>query len=76
MTAAITAEDISFAALNLMSENPGMRWDISATKATIGYQPEDGRRAVVPLSIRLKSWLKKLFNQDLPLLADRWMSDW
>lgn len=28
--------------LNLMSDNPGMRWDIRRTIEAIGYRPEDG----------------------------------
>jgi len=41
---AITAPDsVRFAVLNLMSANPGMRWDIETTRRTIGYVPQDGR---------------------------------
>ena len=36
------AEGVGFAVLNLMSDNPGMRWDIETTKRTIGYAPQDG----------------------------------
>ncbi|MBF9033357.1 NAD-dependent epimerase/dehydratase family protein [Rhodobacterales bacterium HKCCE2091] len=35
------------AVVNLMSDNPGMRWDIETTKKMIGYEPKDGRSAVV-----------------------------
>ena len=42
MERAVLAEGVEFAVLNLMSENPGMRWDIEQTKKTIGYQPRDG----------------------------------
>ena len=43
---AVVAENVSFAVLNLMSANPGMRWDIDTTRLTIGYQPQDGHIAV------------------------------
>jgi NAD+ dependent glucose-6-phosphate dehydrogenase len=44
---AVTAPaDVRFAVLNLMSDNPGMRWDIETTKRVIGYAPRDGARAV------------------------------
>jgi len=43
---AIVAENVPFAILNLMSDNPGMRWDIDETRRTIGYQPRDGHVAV------------------------------
>jgi NAD+ dependent glucose-6-phosphate dehydrogenase len=28
--------------LNLMSANPGMRWDIDTTRRVIDYMPQDG----------------------------------
>lgn len=43
---AILAEDVAFAVLNLMSDNPGMPWDIDETRRVIGYQPQDGHVAV------------------------------
>lgn len=40
---AVTApSSVRFAVLNLMSDNPGMRWDIETTKRVIGYAPRDG----------------------------------
>jgi NAD+ dependent glucose-6-phosphate dehydrogenase len=42
MERAALADGIGFAVLNLMSDNPGMRWDIETTKRTIGYAPRDG----------------------------------
>jgi NAD+ dependent glucose-6-phosphate dehydrogenase len=46
MERAVLAEDVSFSVLNLMSDNPGMRWDIDETRRMIGYAPRDGHRAV------------------------------
>ena len=43
---AILAEGVRFAVLNLMSDNPGMAWDIKETRRVIGYQPRDGHLAV------------------------------
>ena len=34
-------------ALNLESDNPGMRWDIELTRKTIGYRPQDGHPPVM-----------------------------
>ena len=76
MQAAITAEGVDFAVLNLMSDNPGMRWDIEETKTVIGYAPQDGSRAIVPPSAQAKSWLKRVFSRDLPAFSDRWMESW
>jgi uronate dehydrogenase len=47
MTKAVEAENVPYAVLNLESDNPGMRWDISHTRRTIGYAPRDGHKAVV-----------------------------
>ena len=42
-----TAENVPFAAVNLMSANPGMRWDIEETRTVVGYLPH-GHLAVEP----------------------------
>lgn len=40
---AVTAPDsVRFAVLNLMSANPGMRWDLEPARKLIGYAPQDG----------------------------------
>ena len=45
---AVSAPDsLSFAVLNLLSANPGMRWDIEQTRRVIGYVAQDGFRPVV-----------------------------
>lgn len=51
MERAVVAEGIGFAVLNLMSDNPGMRWDIDATKRMIGYAPVDGAMPVLNAEI-------------------------
>jgi uronate dehydrogenase len=40
--AAIEAPGVPFAILNLVSNNPGMRWDLSETQRTLGFSPRDG----------------------------------
>jgi NAD+ dependent glucose-6-phosphate dehydrogenase len=52
MERAVLAEGVGFAVLNLMSDNPGMRWDIETTKRVIGYAPRDGAAAVVDAQLR------------------------
>jgi nucleoside-diphosphate-sugar epimerase len=44
---AIDFADVRFAVLNLMSDNPGMRWDIEETRRVLGWQPRDGHSPVV-----------------------------
>lgn len=46
MERAALAPGIGTAVLNLMSDNPGMRWDIDETRRAIGFQPQDGHLAV------------------------------
>ena len=45
--AVLAGPEVTFAVLNLMSANPGMRWDIATTPRVIGYAPQDGAVAVV-----------------------------
>ncbi len=52
MERAVLAEQVPFAVLNLMSNNPGMRWDIETTKRTIGYAPQDSHEVVVTPEIK------------------------
>ncbi len=40
--AAMSATDVSFAVVNLVSNNPGMRWDMSHTRSVLGFAPRDG----------------------------------
>lgn len=43
MERAVLAENVGFEVLNLMSDNPGMRWAIGTTRQVIGYAPKDGK---------------------------------
>ena len=47
MEQAVTTDGVGFAVLNLMSDNPGMRWDIETTRRTIGYTPQDGATPII-----------------------------
>lgn len=40
--AAIVAPAVSFAILNLVSNNPGMPWDLTHTHDVLGFEPQDG----------------------------------
>ena len=51
MERAVLAKNTACAVLNLMSDNPGMRWDIATTKTTIGYAPQDSHTPVPTLEI-------------------------
>lgn len=49
--AVLAGPEVRFAVLNLMSDNPGMRWDIETTRRVIGYAPQDGAAAVITPAI-------------------------
>ena len=40
--AAILASEVPFAILNLVSNNPGMPWDLTHTREVLGFTPQDG----------------------------------
>jgi len=66
MRCAIDAENIDFEILNLMSDNPGMRWDIENTKRTIGYDPQDGHVANLNALIKVRAGVMKILTKTLP----------
>lgn len=74
--AAIQVQDVTFAAVNLMSDNPRMRWDIDETRKIIGFEPRDGSPARTNVVIGCKSGLKKLFTFTIPRLFERNYLDW
>jgi len=76
MECAIAENDVTFAVLNLMSDNPGMRWDIGPTKDLIGYLPQDGQAADVTLPMKLKSFLLKSVTETLPNGIKAFGPDW
>jgi NAD+ dependent glucose-6-phosphate dehydrogenase len=47
--------DLRFAVLNLMSRNDGMRWDLDATRAAIGYEPADHWTPIEPEAMRAQT---------------------
>ena len=71
----IEAKDISFSILNLVSQNFGMRWDMSETEHVIGFQPQDSYTPVLSESDKHQDdkarraslvpgyWLDQHFNQ-------------
>lgn len=72
---AVFAKDVPFAVLNLMSNNPGMRWDIEQTRQTIGYNPQDAYVAVSTPAIEDEERLARLEREvvdRLEQLAARW----
>jgi NAD(P)-dependent dehydrogenase (short-subunit alcohol dehydrogenase family) len=75
MECAVAADNVGFAVLNLMSDNPGMRWDIETTRRTIGYAPRDGATATatgeIELNERSAHELRKMIEQLEGMLQER-----
>ena len=44
---AISAKDVSFAVVNLVSNNPGMRWDLKGLRDVLNFEPADGATPAV-----------------------------
>ncbi len=76
MQAAVEAKNVDYAALNLMSNNPGMRWNIDETTQVIGYQPQDGAAAQVGVVLTFKAWLRNLITNRLPHWFERHFPEW
>ncbi|MBF0679820.1 MAG: NAD(P)-dependent oxidoreductase [Devosia sp.] len=46
MDCAVTAAPMGFGIFNLVSDNPGMRWDIEPARRLLAYRPQDGHAPV------------------------------
>ncbi len=51
MDCAVTAPKTGFCIFNLVSDNPGMRWDIAPARQLLGYAPRDGHAPVFTPSV-------------------------
>jgi len=76
MQCAIDAENIKFEILNLMSDNPNMRWDIERTKKIIGYKPKDGHYAALNAKIKIRSAAIEYMTRKLPGWLGKTFPDW
>jgi NAD+ dependent glucose-6-phosphate dehydrogenase len=70
-TAAATAPISGFAVVNMVSNNPGMRWALDETRDVLGFSPRDGARAELPLNIRLTEFGAWLAQVGVPRLMSR-----
>lgn len=73
---AVTVQDVKFAAVNLMSNNPGMRWNMQETHDLISFAPKDGSAAKLDIKLRLQARLKKLIAFTLPRWFDGRFPNW
>jgi NAD+ dependent glucose-6-phosphate dehydrogenase len=69
--AVLAGPDVRFVVLNLMSDNPGMRWDIETTRRVIGYEPRD--RHAAPEDTNDSGTLMVQRTRDLINAAETWL---
>lgn len=68
---AVEDQTVNFGVYNLMSNNPGMRWDLSALERDLGFTPHDGEPMRPPATQRLKAGFAWLRDAALPALGER-----
>jgi NAD+ dependent glucose-6-phosphate dehydrogenase len=67
--AAIRDRTVQFGVYNLVSRNPGMRWDLSNLSRDLGFTPEDGEPMRVGIGHRLRAGLAWVRDVALPALG-------
>lgn len=68
---AIDDATVRFGVYNLVSDNPGMRWDIEPLRRDLGFVPLDGEPMRVPPAQRVKAAMAWLRDVGLRRLGDR-----
>jgi NAD+ dependent glucose-6-phosphate dehydrogenase len=68
---AVADDIVRFGVYNVMSNNPGMRWDLSGIRKDLGYAPQDGEPMRPPFTQRVKAGFAWLRDFGLPALGDR-----
>jgi NAD+ dependent glucose-6-phosphate dehydrogenase len=76
MERAVLAEGVGFSVLNLMSDNPGMRWDIATTKRVIGYAPRDGAAPVLTDAVKESDRASHELRREIERLEAAHMRRW
>lgn len=69
--AAVENDTVAFGVYNLVSRNPGMRWDLENLRQELGFEPVDGEPMNVPLVQKLTSACAWARDFGLPALATR-----
>jgi NAD+ dependent glucose-6-phosphate dehydrogenase len=68
---AILDRTVRFGVYNLVSNNPGMRWDIENLKCDLGFVPQDGERMRVSLAHRVRAGCAWLRDVVLPTIGSK-----
>lgn len=69
--AAIDDKKVKFGVYNLVSNNPGMRWDLESLRRDLNFIPQDGERPQVKLGHRVRKAFAWLQQVCLPAVAAR-----
>lgn len=69
-TRAVEADNIGFHVLNLMSRNPGMRWDIDTTERVLGWRALDGAVPAISPQTEAAEATARLTHELAQRLAD------
>ena len=64
--AAIVDRQVKFGVYNLVSKNPGMRWDLSNLKRDLDFEPQDGEAMRVSGGHRLRAGMAWIRDVALP----------
>lgn len=77
MAAACTTPVHGFHIVNLMSNNPGMRWSLLETRDVLGFFPQDGASPRLTVAGRLKEFGAWVRQVGMPRLVNRLTgADW
>ena len=66
---AILERSVNFGVYNLVSRNPGMRWEIESLKRDLGFTPEDGEPMRASLAHKIRANFAWLRDIALPALG-------
>jgi NAD+ dependent glucose-6-phosphate dehydrogenase len=69
--AGIDDRDVGFAVYNLVSNNPGMRWDLEDLRRDLKFTPRDGEAQRLTLAHRLRAAVAWLRLSALPAVIER-----
>ncbi len=69
--AAIDDRDVTFGVYNLVSNNPGMRWDLDRMRQELKFMPQDGEAARLTLTHRLRTAMAWVKFEAMPALTER-----
>lgn len=68
---AIDDRTVGFGVYNLVSNNPGMRWDLDNLRRELQFEPADGEPPQLGIAHRVRAFWARLRTSTLPALIER-----